>query len=96
MLTLQGGIGSEPVIHAQLGLQMCTQIYILSKNGWRKREKWLVDNHAQEKKHFSNIPVYRIQTGSQLVTVSPLIPNMEVVSFDPATDTLLGRIYHTT
>ena len=96
MLTLQGGIGSEPVIRAQLGLQMCTQIYILSKNGWRKREKWLVDNHAQEKKHFSNIPVYRIQTGSQLVTVSPLIPNMEVVSFDPATDTLLGRIYHTT
>jgi hypothetical protein len=28
--------------------------------------------------------------------VSPTIPNMEVVSFDPSTDTLLGRFSVTT
>jgi hypothetical protein len=38
----------------------------------------------------------RIQTGSEPVTVSPTIPNMEVVSFDPSTDTLLGRFFITT
>ena len=92
MLTLQGGIGSE---HSWVS-KCAHRFTYCPKNGWKKREKWLVDNHAQEKKHFSHIPVYRIQTGSQLVTVSPLIPNMEVVSFDPATDTLLVRIYHTT